>query len=203
MASGRRGQSEITLGAAHVAGMFLVVVVLCGIFFTLGYVMGRGNSAGKSSASGPGSAALDAGGNRAAGNRAPAAGWNFFPNKSSSSRASAGRPVSDVSSRAAARAPAGPISMSPKPAGVRIERRPPRLPDGREGVLLQVAAMENRTDALALVGFLQRKGYPAFAWGPASDRLYRVQVGPYPSPKAAGAMRKKLEKAGFQSILKR
>ncbi|HVB34753.1 MAG TPA: SPOR domain-containing protein [Patescibacteria group bacterium] len=211
MASGRRGQSEINLGAGHVAGIFLAVVVLCGIFFTLGYVMGRGGSPGKASGTGGSSPAMTAGGSQATGNRAPGStGWDFFPNKSSSSHGPAGTPSpgltpgpQPVASAAGRSSPSGPISMTPRPAGVRIDRKPPSLRGGRQGVLLQVAAMANRGDALALVGFLKQKGYPAFAWGPSSDRLYRVQVGPYANTKAARAARIHLEKEGFRSILKK
>lgn len=201
MASGRRGQSEITLGAGHVAGMFLAVLVLCGIFFTLGYVVGRGNSPRKAAGANGGSSPIDVGGNLANKNGTPAStGWDFYPNKSSSpSGSSAPRGLTP----APAPQPSGPISMSPKPRGLRVERKPPSLPGGHTGDLLQVAAMANRGDALALAGFLKQKGYPAFAWGPASDRLYRVQVGPYSDLKAARAASRMLEKDGFKSILKR
>jgi DedD protein len=209
MASGRKGQSEITLGAGHVAGMFLAVLVLCGIFFTLGYVMGRGGSPRKSSVAGARSTGIGGSGNSATGSGAPAAtGWDFFPQKSSSNGSSVGATpglTSQPASSATAEAPArsGPISMPARPVGVRIDSKPPVLPDGHAGVLLQVAAMTNRSDALSLAGFLKQKGYPAFAWGPSPDRLYRVQVGPYGDSKAAGAARVKLEKEGFQSILKK
>lgn len=213
MASARRGQSEITLGAGHVAGMFLGVVVLCGIFFTLGYVMGRGGPSRKASEAGGNSPGMGSHSARATGNRGPGSpGWNFFPEKSSSSdRSAASRgprtqpPPRAPSTSSAAEQPrrSGPISMAAKPAGVKIDRRPPLLSTGREGLLLQVAAMANRGDALALVGFLKQKGYPAFAWGPSSDRLYRVQVGPYANSKAAHQARVKLEKDGFKSILKK
>lgn len=210
MASGRKGQSEITLGAGHVAGMFLAVLVLCGIFFTLGYVMGRGGSQGKSTLADAGSTGVGAAGHSATGSGTPAAtGWDFFPRKSSSSSAASSgagpglTPPPAASSTARAPAHSGPISMPAKPGGLRIESKPHVLPNGRAGLLLQVAAMTNRSDALSLAGFLKEKGYPAFAWGPSSDRLYRVQVGPYGNSRAAGAARVKLEKEGFRSILKK
>lgn len=204
MASGRRkGQSEINLGAGHVAGMFLAVVVLCGIFFTLGYVLGRGSSPGKADGANAGSAAVNAGGSATGASGSPSAGWDFFPKKSTSNGLAASRiPPLTPQSSAGAQPQSGPISMAARPAGVRIERKQPLLRGGQTGYVLQVAAMENRGDAVALAGFLKQKGYPAFAWGPAADRLYHVQVGPYPSSKTAGAARIDLEKQGFQSILK-
>src|SRR3984893_12833191 len=42
MASGgRRGASERVLESRHVIGLFLLMLVFSGVFFTLGYVMGR------------------------------------------------------------------------------------------------------------------------------------------------------------------
>src|SRR3972149_4351409 len=44
MANGMKkpgGGRDTVLESRHVVGMFLGVVVLCGVFFTLGYVMGR------------------------------------------------------------------------------------------------------------------------------------------------------------------
>lgn len=215
MARGRKGQSEINLGAGHVAGMFLAVLVLCGIFFTLGYVMGRGGSPRQAAVTSARPSTIDAGGNLTTDSGAPpASGWDFFPKKSSSSRAASNRATPGLTPQPAAApqpdsstskstSPSGPISMSTKPVGLRVEPKPPLLPDGRAGLLLQVAAMANRADALVLTGFLKQKGYPAFAWGPSSDRLYRVQVGPFGNSKAAGDARVKLEKDGFRSILKK
>jgi cell division septation protein DedD len=212
MASGRRGQTDVTLGAGHVAGIFLGFVVLCGIFFTLGYVLGRDHSppaaAGKAKP-----AAVDANGNLAGGRGSPAStGWDFYPKKKgraggSPANATPGLTPSPSAGAGANSAeplsPTGPVAMTPKPARLKVERKPRALPGGKGGIALQVAALTNKTDALALAGFLKQKGYPAFAWGPAADRLFRVQVGPYPSAKAAEAAKKKLEHEGFKSILKK
>ena len=37
----RRGGGDRVLESRHLVGLFLGVVLLCGVFFTLGYVMGR------------------------------------------------------------------------------------------------------------------------------------------------------------------
>src|SRR6204780_1101972 len=39
--SGKRGGGDRVLESRHLVGLFLGVVLLCGVFFTLGYVMGR------------------------------------------------------------------------------------------------------------------------------------------------------------------
>jgi DedD protein len=214
-ASGRKGQSDITLGGGHVAGIFLGVVVLCGIFFTLGYVMGHNRNALLPAPAGTKNPAVDSGGDLTASKGTPAStGWDFYPKKSPSGKSAvptpgltpetSGKPHPEpVDTTAAPPAPSGPIAMESKPAHVAIDHKPPALPGGREGISLQVAALRNRGDALALAGFLKKKGYPAFAWGPGGDRLFRVQVGPYGTAKTAEAAKKKLEREGFKSILKK
>ena len=39
--NGKRGGGERVLESRHLVGLFLGVVLLCSVFFTLGYVMGR------------------------------------------------------------------------------------------------------------------------------------------------------------------
>jgi DedD protein len=215
MASGRKGQSDITLGGGHVAGIFLGIVLLCGIFFTLGYVMGRNRNSTLLSANANSHApAVDANGELATRQGTPAStGWDFYPKKSASGNKAVPTPgltpeaayrPAPVETTPAPPAPAGgPISMTAKPAHLRIVRKPPALPSGHEGISLQVAALKDRADAVSLAGFLKQKGYPAFAWGPGNDRLFRVQVGPYKSAKSAESAKQKLEREGFKSILKK
>jgi DedD protein len=217
MASGRKGQSDITLGGGHVAGIFLGIVLLCGIFFTLGYVMGRNrNSTLLSANANAQTPAVDANGELTTKQGTPAStGWDFYPKKSASGTSAVPTPgltpeapakpaPAPVETTAAPPAPAGgPISMPTKPAHLEVVRKPPALPGGHDGISLQVAALRDRADALSLAGFLKQKGYPAFAWGPGTDRLFRVQVGPYKSAKSAEAAKKKLEHEGFKSILKK
>src|SRR5580704_14249511 len=49
--SGKRGSGDRVLESRHLVGVFLGVVLLCGVFFTLGYVMGRAQYGGSVHAS--------------------------------------------------------------------------------------------------------------------------------------------------------
>src|SRR5579864_1243280 len=49
---GRRGGADRVLESRHLVGLFLGVVLLCGVFFTLGYVMGKTQYAGIAHAAG-------------------------------------------------------------------------------------------------------------------------------------------------------
>ena len=72
------------------------------------------------------------------------------------------------------------------------------------GYFVQVAAVSKQDDAGALVDALKKKQYPAFvANSAASDKLFRVQVGPFGDIKEAEAMRVHLVNDGYSPILKK
>jgi hypothetical protein len=73
----------------------------------------------------------------------------------------------------------------------------------RGAILLQVAALTQEQDALALAKTLQQRNFSAFVLMPSSDRYYRVQVGPYPDAESARLAKRRLAKEGFEAIVKR
>jgi cell division septation protein DedD len=69
---------------------------------------------------------------------------------------------------------------------------------------VQVAAVSKQEDADSLVDALKKKQYPALiAAAVATDKLFRVQVGPFSDVKDAEAMRTKLIADGYSPILKK
>ena len=72
---------------------------------------------------------------------------------------------------------------------------------------LQVAALQNRQDAEALVKVLKERGYPVFIVSPeeahANDNLFRVRVGPFASRDEEEKTRQELETEGFKPFVKR
>jgi len=216
-ANGRRGGGDRVLESRHLVGLFLGVVLLCAVFFTLGYVMGRTQFGGPVHAA----TSLDRGaplplapaakpkdsGNPAA----PAPGeWDFYTKKDdthlapvATDAAPAAIPVSApvVSSKKPGAAPAAAL----KPAAA-IENPPARFapPKSMKGaIVLQIAALTHESDALAMADVLQRKNFPSFVVTPVSDSFYRVQVGPYPNEHAAETAQSALEHDGFKAIIKR
>jgi cell division septation protein DedD len=77
----------------------------------------------------------------------------------------------------------------------------PMIPKG--AIVLQVAALEKESDALAVAQALQQRKFPAFVLPAVADKYFRVQVGPYANAQAAASAQKQLESAGFKSIVKR
>jgi cell division septation protein DedD len=69
---------------------------------------------------------------------------------------------------------------------------------------VQVAAVSKQDDADALVDALKKKNYPAFVAANAStDKLFRIQVGPFPDIQEAEAMRTRLIGDGYNPIVKK
>ena len=215
MASGgRRGAGDRVLESRHVIGLFMLMLLFSGIFFTLGYVMGRNQYEGQVRAAAnphyntdptvspkPEPAAKHAAGTPVAnGSSNPATAqnsdWGFYENSKSSNATEPLKP--------AASAPAPkPVSVKAKndtPAKSKSAMNAPLIPGG--SYVLQVAALTKESDALALEATLKKKRFPAMVLSPQADKFYRVQVGPYADQKAADAAKKGLEGAGFKAIVK-
>jgi DedD protein len=220
MASGgnRGGAGERVLESRHVIGLFMVIILLSGVFFTLGYVMGRNQSEGVVSAgtdlrekpefSIP--AKRDAGAKRSSHSSPaerpmdtaapPNSEWEFYHAGDHKKTEDRLKPV--------ASAPAGksePVQVKaavpPKAvSGTARSSGGPLVPGG--SYTLQVAALTKESDALELATRLQKKKYPSFVLSPQADKYFRVQVGPYSDQKAAAAAQKGLEGAGFKAFVK-
>ncbi len=224
MASGgRRGAGERVLESKHVIGLFLLMLLFSGVFFTLGYVMGRSQYDGQVRAATNGMSKLE---NAVlpksepqpkksaepvvapeetdpATNSNSASGW-VFPdvNKTPSAEPhlepppkthAAPPPSKTLSARAKSNA-------IPAPTPVKNAKpiAAPAVPSG--AFLLQVAALLRQDDALAVAGSLQKKHFAAFVQTPTKDKYYRVQVGPFKDQKVADAAKKGLEGEGFKAF---
>jgi DedD protein len=217
MAGGNRRGRDWVLGGGQLAGVFVLLVVLFGMVFTLGYLLGRNQY----------DAQL-----RAAASIVPGKPDRVSDKPVKADRGLAGRaldkaekpapPDWDFYHSADPVKPPEPVSEPPKSLapsrtltpgagnsayGIDATRsnikslKPPAIPRG--AVVLQVAAMTRRNDARSLAQALQQKKFPAFVLRPGADRYYRVQVGPYTDPQSADLARQKLESQGFKAITRR
>jgi septal ring-binding cell division protein DamX len=222
MASGgkRGGAGERVLESRHVIGLFMLMLLFSGVFFTLGYVMGRSQYDGQVRASvephakpEPAASAKPEPVSKRANKSAPSGtptdasappktDWEFYhagDNKKPEDHLKAvanSSPATPNPAPAVVRTSApGKTAMSPtKTSNV------PLVPGG--AYTLQVAALTRESDALELATRLQKKKFPAFVLSPRADKYFRVQVGPYADQKAADTARKGLEGAGFKAIVK-
>ena len=208
------------------SGLFLLLVVIFGVVFTLGYLIGRSQydtklraASGNSSDAGPAASSSKAKLNSEAGEDLPSqknSDWDFYhsgePKKgedhlqppasppifAKSVNASKSVAAAQPSAAPAKPAKAAKVAKQAKSSGA---LRAPLIPKG--AVMLQVAAVQSQGDALALAQALQEKKFPAFVIPPSSDKYYRVQVGPYTDGTPATNARHDLEAKGFKSIVKR
>ena len=193
------------LESRHLVGLFLGVVLLCGVFFTLGYVMGRNQFGGpvhaeeirtRETPSPTSSAAKSKQSNPAP---SSASGeWDFYGKSSPKNPAE----IPAVATRNGGTSSAPGAKTKPVASTTPSARfQPPKM--GKSAIVLQVSALTRQSDALAMAAAIQQKGFPSFVVTPTTDNFYRVQVGPYADEKSADASKRALEQAGFKSIIKR
>ncbi|HEX4075727.1 MAG TPA: SPOR domain-containing protein [Candidatus Acidoferrales bacterium] len=209
--SGRRGGAERVLESRHLVGLFLGVVLLCGVFFTLGYVMGKTQYGGlvhaaeALSRTSPDRPSVKPKPAEPAPESAPANGeWDFYSKNNNNDRLQPAPKPSAEAAREDGDSPAPAKAVPPAaaktvPASARFQA--PRM--SKSSVVLQVAALTHQSDALAMADALQQKRFPSFVVAPTSDNFYRVQVGPFADAKAAESAKNALDRAGFKAIIKR
>lgn len=208
------------LESRHVIGLFLLMLLFSGVFFTLGYLMGRDQYGG------PVRAATDFFKkpensrspkpdvtSRRASNLPPAtpltdtatppnSDWEFYHAGENRKAEDHLRPAASTPAAAPKNTPVLVKTTAPPRTASASSKAPNTqlLPGG--SYTLQVAALRKEADAFELAKSLQKKKFPAFVLPQQADKYYRVQIGPYLDPKSADAARKSLEGAGFKAIVK-
>jgi DedD protein len=200
------GGGDRVLESRHLVGLFLGVVLLCGVFFTLGYVMGRNQFGGPVHAEATRIRETPSPKPSAAKSKqsdsAPSASgdWDFY-GKSSAKNPDAAETAAAANRNGGASSSPG-AKTTPVASTIPSARfQPPRM--AKSAIVLQVSALTRQSDALAMADAIQQKGFPSFVLTPTTDNFYRVQVGPYADEKSADASKRALEQAGFKSIIKR
>ena len=193
--------TEITLSTGKLLGIFFALAIVCGVFFTMGYLLGKSTSAGGRTeivASVPSSGS--AAGKPAAGNKTPETTTQTCP-PGSPNCAPATTPADTTSkppdqSAGQAGGSKTPDQSASTPGGAEVK-------NGAGGsFMVQVAAVSKQEDAEILKNALQKKQYPVFIANSAGDPLFHVQVGPFSEKKDADAMRARLAGDGYNAIVK-
>ena len=194
--------TEITLGTGKLLVLFFGLVGVCALFFALGYSLGRRSEPTMVAASAAIPSQPATGANKASSGSAPAAPMTFYKSVEQKDANAELTPTADSktdTAAAAAPANANPTPTQP-PAGTPDSTT--TLPTG--GYFVQVAAVSKQEDADSLVDALKKKEYPAFvAAQSTSDKLFRVQIGPFQDIKDAEAMRTRLIGDGYSPIVKK
>jgi cell division septation protein DedD len=210
------------LSARNLILVFLGGVAVCGVFFSLGFLVGYNERSARMAPVTervPTPATIPPTVNTpletapvGAGGAAPST--TSIPPPLAPQQASAPASASSEQKPVAVPGIASPVT-APPPSAAKAEREPapgaaatPPAGAGEVGVgiTVQVAASRSKQDAEALVKILEERGYPVFLVTPeyerANDNLYRVQVGPFRSKDDAEKVRTKLTQEGFKPFIK-
>lgn len=199
----------------HLAFFFVGVVAVCGVFFALGFVVGRAQafeaalrepeSSRDSLEAQPAVSGLAG----PAGEEGAASGTAEPSNASDPATGAGSDYRKDLDFYETLKDPKvdqnfHPESDKPKkavpPAGKEKERGSGSL------VSLQIAALKSSAEADKLAKALRAKGYPVFIVNPSNEdpnRLIRVQIGPYTSDSEAAKVKARLGSDGYTAITKK
>ena len=190
--------TEITLSTGKLLGVFFFLVILCGVFFTMGYMLGKSTgSGGHNEIVGAVPVSGSPAGKPAAGNKAA----QSQPQNSSAATNSVGADTSSAKTPDAQNNQ--PASSSKSPDQSSSQSGANNAANASPGsFMVQVAAVSKQEDAEILKAALQKKQYPVFIATSAGDPLFHVQVGPFTDRKDAEAMKTRLAADGYGAIVK-
>ena len=201
------GEFELVLGNRQLLSGFFIVVLLFGVAFAMGYIVGRNStpsarlqveaatgSTGVASKDTRPQPAPDTPGTASATEQpAPqSAAADATPSSQQAPAETATQPATQAAATA-------PTRETPAPAPPPAEA--PAAADAPPGSYWQVIATSNRTAAEALQQSLKDKGFPV-TLGPGPNNLVRVLVGPYTDTPSMGRAKTQLEAAGLHPVRK-
>ncbi|HVW78460.1 MAG TPA: SPOR domain-containing protein [Alloacidobacterium sp.] len=213
--------SEVTLNATTLLGIFFGLVLVCGVFFGFGYSIGRrGTDASSTTPPAATTSADDT--------ATPAASHTPKPSAMESLQAAGSTDANDnadtvtestdtANSQTPTAAPVvkqAALSSTPLPKPSAVTAAPPQIKPASlpipsqtasgnaAGIMVQIAAVTHQEDANVLVSALRQRGYSVSVRNEPQDKLLHVQVGPFTSRDSAKAMRSRLLADGYNAILK-
>jgi len=197
-----RRDTELTLNFTTLVGIFFAMVLLCGLFFGLGFAAGR---------YGPNDSATAGQQGKAAGQpTALEAGSRPKPSAAPQNPSEPQRTSAVVSLTPSAGSDANPENAYPnagqpsvKPALPPQANPPQSAPSGGPALpcMVQIAAVSHQEDADVLVSALPKRGYAVTVRRQPADSYLHVQIGPFPNRNDAEAMRQKLLNDGYNAIV--
>jgi DedD protein len=208
--------TELTLGGGTLLVLACGLLMLCGVCFGLGYVVGHRNSVIQTAVlpvpvSKPGIAPLASAVKPGAAEIAPPP-----PRVSADNQSSQPTEISDPAP--APQSGAGQASTQPqvKPAldsqvrpafavvsgtgdraAVKVQPATAKV----QGWMVQIAAVSHTEDAQVLIDALRKRGYEVTARRDLADNMIHVQTGPFVNRSDANVMRQKLLNDGYNAIV--
>lgn len=226
-----RPDFQLEIGTRGVLGLFAALAIVCGLFFSFGYTIGKHSvpasfSLGDTSASAtsaepaatdkpaagtPINTASNLGAQPPNPNDLTAAEVNqtpqtLVPAANGAAAVNASAPDATGNSLASTPPATAPVTAAPAPVSTPPPVRPAALtkPANNGSYAVQVFAGAKQGDALSLAAALKARQYPVFILRPVAggDGLYRVQIGPYNTLPEAQQMRERLAADGYNAVIK-
>ncbi|HEV2484806.1 MAG TPA: SPOR domain-containing protein [Terracidiphilus sp.] len=215
--------TELTLGVGTLSLMFLSFVLICGLFFGLGYEVGRRGTSFTSAAglqpSVGAQTPLGASGSlpkpsATAAVRVAPPTQSAMPQGADSQPGAANQPQSLAAMPAAAQPASNPAAsavgqLEVRPALAQPTSVPqagsasgvhPALPAAVQ-LMVQVAAVSRQEDAEVLAGALRKRGYAVSTRRDPADNLIHVRIGPFNTRDEANRWRLKLLNDGYNALI--
>ena len=200
------GEHELVLGNKQLLSAFFVVVILLGVFFTMGYFVGKNTA----------TAGFNAG-QAIAGGARPDAPGKLLDNGSQTPASAPPDITSPAMDPGASSTPAPPPPVATtRPPETKTEPKtappidappaktetsiPPMPQPNSEEMYLQVSAVR-RPDAENMVKLLRERGFPALLGESSKQGLFRVLVGPFKTRTDMAHTKTELKAKGFDSIV--
>jgi len=220
-----RKERELTLSMSAILAIFFGLVLLCGLFFGLGYNMrGRqiataaGSDADASNSTNPAFNTFKPAAGSPAGSKpvvvvAPNATASSTPANAAGVSAENLHAVAPANTAAPATgsqsSPAPVVRLAPAPdkpsaTGSAATTAQPAAPTQMTtgSFVVQVAAVSHQEDADLLLSALKGRGYTVVERTELQDKLVHIQIGPFSYRKDAEAMRQRLLSDGYNAIIK-
>jgi cell division septation protein DedD len=195
-------QTELVLENRQVVVIFLGLALLCGVFFSLGYVVGS-NTAAPASTTAQTEEILPQASEKPSALPSPS---YMQSNPLAVSQPPDGAPPdtelnfynSVQQDQPQGMLPPGDAAAATAqtPAAIAVVPPPP-------GIVVQVSALTRREDAESLVTLLEEKDLPVLVTTGVNDPLFHVVVGPYTSEAEAQKTKALLEQDGFRPFIRR
>jgi outer membrane biosynthesis protein TonB len=211
------GEFELILGNRQLISVFVIVVVLLGVFFSMGYIVGRNSSPTAASAETARTEkpAADTKPPEPAGNDGSTSVEPADPTQPSDTPPTATPPSLTQPQKTQPEKPAAPAPKpAPSPSKQEVKPKPspaheavaapPRVADSNQpaGQYWQVVATM-RPDAEIVAEALAKKGFHAVLSPAPKDGVFRVLVGPMADASTQAQTRTNLEAAGFKNPILR
>jgi cell division septation protein DedD len=210
------------LSTRHLILVFLAGVAVCGVFFSLGFLVGYNE---RSARMAPVTERVSAPATIPPTINPPLETVPVGPNPAATSTPTVPPPPEPIESGPPRSSPSeqkpetasGTLSpvTAPPSSPATVEKQPVSggaataaagLGATGAGFTVQITASRTRQDAEALVKVLKGRGYPVFLVAPGNahtdDNLYRVQVGPFASRDDAEKARTRLTQEGFKPFIR-